>query len=175
MRGKMNPIHEHDCDRCYYLGAHGQFDCYWCPCGGLPTIVLRYGSYGGDYASGLQCGKDYYDQIHIRKELPPHNHGPEPYAFAWAYGEALRCGFHTGREKPDVTKLSSGQMYAVESYQGLLRFMLAVDFREVHPLSSADRVALRDLVEVVKSQESDFADSTFLSHVVRYINRKENE
>lgn len=61
---KTKPYHEHDCDKCIYLGSdlEGEgdeivkYDFYFChkegqhPC--LSTLIARYGEFG-DYSSGL--------------------------------------------------------------------------------------------------------------------------
>lgn len=61
---KTKPFHEHDCDRCIYLGSSEEmvgeelekFDYYFChdtndhPC--LATLIARFGRFG-DYSSGL--------------------------------------------------------------------------------------------------------------------------
>jgi len=59
----MKPFHEHDCDRCIYLGSDEEgleekikTDYYFChkpgehPC--LSTLIARYGEFG-DYSSGI--------------------------------------------------------------------------------------------------------------------------
>ena len=50
------PIYIHDCTNCTFLGgdtdANGDtVDMYFCPQGGLPTIIMRYSDDGSDYAS----------------------------------------------------------------------------------------------------------------------------
>lgn len=59
----MNPIHEHDCDRCRYLGSDTEynFDYYYCP--SEPTLVARYGV-DGQYMSGIAF---YQSNPHINK------------------------------------------------------------------------------------------------------------
>jgi hypothetical protein len=42
----------HDCDHCVYLGRWRGQDTYWCPQGGMSTIVLRWGHAGPEYESG---------------------------------------------------------------------------------------------------------------------------
>ena len=49
------PIHEHDCDKCIFLGNHeseytGKVDLYLCP--NEPTLISRFGP-NGDYSSGF--------------------------------------------------------------------------------------------------------------------------
>ncbi len=62
---KTKPFHEHDCDRCIYLGSDEEIigeeseknDYYFChkkdnhPC--LSTLIARYGEFG-NYSSGLE-------------------------------------------------------------------------------------------------------------------------
>lgn len=49
------PIHEHDCDRCKFLGTFNDQDLYFCPEQmGNPkywTLISRFGK-NGDYCSG---------------------------------------------------------------------------------------------------------------------------
>ncbi len=49
----MKPIYAHDCDNCTYLDTIEYLDLYFCPQGGMPTILARYGNNGQDYSSGL--------------------------------------------------------------------------------------------------------------------------
>lgn len=44
------PLHEHDCECCTYLGTMDKHDLYVCP--SEPTVIARYGP-DGDYKSGL--------------------------------------------------------------------------------------------------------------------------
>jgi hypothetical protein len=46
----LPPRHEHDCDRCVFLGQHEEFDLYVCP--GEPTLLARRSDEGSDYWSG---------------------------------------------------------------------------------------------------------------------------
>ena len=40
---KTQPLYEHDCDNCVYLGSYlDEFDLYYCP--SKPTVTARYGS-----------------------------------------------------------------------------------------------------------------------------------
>ena len=48
------PIHQHDCDRCVFLGTLDQRDLYFCP--GEPTVIARRSSDPPDYQSGLVFG-----------------------------------------------------------------------------------------------------------------------
>lgn len=47
------PIHEHDCDSCYFLGCHNGEDLYFCGNEAISgwTLISRYGKHG-DYCSG---------------------------------------------------------------------------------------------------------------------------
>ena len=60
------PQYIHNCDSCKYLGRYEfkcEYECgcdpgkdadlYYCPQGGLPTVIARYSDYGPDYVSGL--------------------------------------------------------------------------------------------------------------------------
>ena len=47
----IEPRHDHDCDRCVFLGHHGTDDLYVCP--DEPTVIARHSSEGGNYSSGL--------------------------------------------------------------------------------------------------------------------------
>ena len=51
------PNYTHDCKQCLFLGeivAGGKLcDLYFCPQGGLTTVIARYSSEGADYASGM--------------------------------------------------------------------------------------------------------------------------
>lgn len=46
----MKPRHEHDCERCTFLGCYGDADLYHCAKGVGPTVIARYGA-EADYAS----------------------------------------------------------------------------------------------------------------------------
>lgn len=54
----MYPLHEHDCERCIYLGGYNNHDLYACPEFSSessvlpPTVIARYGP-DGDYYSGI--------------------------------------------------------------------------------------------------------------------------
>ena len=50
MKYTTKPLHEHDCDKCVYLGTEQGNDLYYCD--REPTVIARYGEYG-EYASGL--------------------------------------------------------------------------------------------------------------------------
>jgi hypothetical protein len=46
--------HVHDCDACTFLGStRGEADLYYCPQSDMPTVIVRYGSDGPDYESGM--------------------------------------------------------------------------------------------------------------------------
>jgi hypothetical protein len=47
-----NPLFEHDCDRCVFLGNYEDGDLYY-HSGQLETVIYRYGSDGPDYVSGI--------------------------------------------------------------------------------------------------------------------------
>ena len=44
--------YEHDCDNCCPLGEYQEFDLYYCPQSGIPTVIARFGE-DGEYYSGL--------------------------------------------------------------------------------------------------------------------------
>lgn len=49
----VDPVFEHDCDQCLFIGHYRGHDLYRCPQGGtVVTIVARYGNEGPDYTSG---------------------------------------------------------------------------------------------------------------------------
>ena len=53
-----DPLFEHDCDCCLYLGTYNGADLYFCPSDmGIPTVISRFSSEGGDYASGEMIGR----------------------------------------------------------------------------------------------------------------------
>lgn len=43
----------HDCSQCVFLGLYQEYDLYYCPQIGLPTVLARYGHEGHEYYSGL--------------------------------------------------------------------------------------------------------------------------
>ena len=45
------PKYTHDCDCCTFLGHVAGQDLYWCPQGGMATIIARDGSEGPNYQS----------------------------------------------------------------------------------------------------------------------------
>ena len=47
------PRFAHDCNECVYLGFFMGEDLYYCPQGGLPTVIARFSSVGQDYRSGM--------------------------------------------------------------------------------------------------------------------------
>ena len=47
------PRHEHDCSQCTFLGYYNEYDLYFCPQHGVPTVIARFSSHGPDYTSGL--------------------------------------------------------------------------------------------------------------------------
>jgi hypothetical protein len=49
--------YEHDCDQCKPLGAHDEFDLYFCEQHGMPTVIARFGA-DGDYLSGMCFATD---------------------------------------------------------------------------------------------------------------------
>lgn len=53
------PKHQHDCDKCLFLGrftSDDNYDLYYCLQGGsVPTIIARYGE-NGAYLSGMSFG-----------------------------------------------------------------------------------------------------------------------
>lgn len=57
----LQPAHEHDCDKCIFLGRSGPwslgaYDYYFCEQhGGIPTVIARNGP-EGSYKSGLLFG-----------------------------------------------------------------------------------------------------------------------
>lgn len=46
------PRYRNDCEQCVWLGRHSYFDLYFCPQGGMPTVIARFGP-GPRYKSGL--------------------------------------------------------------------------------------------------------------------------
>lgn len=55
------PLYEHDCTSCVFLGnfeSEGdKYDLYYCPGGGYPTVIARYGSEGSHYSSGIEIAR----------------------------------------------------------------------------------------------------------------------
>ena len=48
------PLYEHDCKSCHYLGQYEDNDLYYCDQMLLgPTVIARYGNLGSSYTSGL--------------------------------------------------------------------------------------------------------------------------
>lgn len=53
---KTEPLFDHDCDRCIFLGTYnGYADLYWCKqsIGDRPTLIARFSSEEADYISGI--------------------------------------------------------------------------------------------------------------------------
>lgn len=54
----IDPLYEHDCDNCKFLGRYRQnsqgapYDLYFCPTADS-TVIARYGDDGPDYVSGM--------------------------------------------------------------------------------------------------------------------------
>lgn len=66
MIGKQQPRHPHDCDCCTFLGHYGEHDLYFCPQGGHPTVIARFGEHG-DYLSGLWAA-DFHPELNVAKK-----------------------------------------------------------------------------------------------------------
>jgi hypothetical protein len=47
------PRYTHTCPDCTFLGQHKDYDLYYCPQGGMDTVIARFGGDGSAYASGL--------------------------------------------------------------------------------------------------------------------------
>lgn len=47
------PLYEHDCEVCRFLGHFEDFDMYFCPQDGRPTVIVRDGNRPEHYISGL--------------------------------------------------------------------------------------------------------------------------
>lgn len=52
---ETEPLWEHDCDDCIFLGSHQERDFYFCEQleMGRPTLISRFGSRGHQYVSGV--------------------------------------------------------------------------------------------------------------------------
>ena len=48
-----SPRYDHDHEDCIFLGQWFMDDLYHCEQGGMPTLIARHGSSGGDYTSGI--------------------------------------------------------------------------------------------------------------------------
>lgn len=58
------PLHQHDCDTCVYLGTLYESDLYYHDGGDRPsqtTVIARHSSNGPDYTSGLGFAQPYVD------------------------------------------------------------------------------------------------------------------
>jgi hypothetical protein len=60
------PQHQHDCDCCTFLGNAGTADLYFCPQGGIPTVIARYGE-AGNYVSGLFAQNTNLDLLEAKR------------------------------------------------------------------------------------------------------------
>lgn len=65
----MPPRFTHDCDRCRFIGQHGDFDIYVCarPADSVlgPTLLARYGDDGPEYAS-MDASVMRYNLAHLQ-------------------------------------------------------------------------------------------------------------
>lgn len=61
------PRFEHDCQNCIFLGGYEEYDLYFCPQGGLPTIIARTSSEGGDYFT-IYPPKEWRKSLHGMQE-----------------------------------------------------------------------------------------------------------
>jgi hypothetical protein len=52
------PRYQHDCTACTFLGTYKEFDLYFCPQVGHPTLIARYGDKGPEYQSGMDAGRN---------------------------------------------------------------------------------------------------------------------
>ena len=48
----FTPRYQHYCDNCIFLAKFNEYDLYFCPQGGDPTVIARFGT-DGDYLSGI--------------------------------------------------------------------------------------------------------------------------
>lgn len=50
---QQKPIHEHDCNRCIFLGNYNGEDLYFCPGVKYESTIISRSGIDGDYGSGL--------------------------------------------------------------------------------------------------------------------------
>ena len=60
---------EHDCKRCAFLGQYEEYDLYFCPQNGIPTVIARYGDEGSEYTSGLNSSTIALVEAQVRAEM----------------------------------------------------------------------------------------------------------
>lgn len=65
----MKPRYEHNCDVCTFLGTHEEYDLYFCPQSGMPTVIARYGNEGANYMSGLSFAQPDVNKILYEAKL----------------------------------------------------------------------------------------------------------
>ncbi len=53
--------YNHVCNECVFLGLIDEYDLYYCPQGGVPTVIARFGDADDHYLSGL--GSELYPLI----------------------------------------------------------------------------------------------------------------
>lgn len=85
-KAARHPQFQHDCDKCTFLGRHGDNDLYFCGQEGFtsnPTVIARYSSEPSHYQSGLP-GADVIEELAEAKRraiavgLLPQTQGSEP-------------------------------------------------------------------------------------------------
>lgn len=95
------PFYNHDCDQCHFLGTYsiqknslfeGNYDLYWCPQHGIPTVVVRWSDEGPDYSSGMPTDSIFFDRYPI---FPAHE----------AYRRAKILGYTVGKLEPTDTTI----------------------------------------------------------------------
>lgn len=64
---EINPRYEHNCNHCKFLGQHEEYDLYYCPQGGNPTILARFSDKDQDYTSGV--GFKHIEPLKVAKRL----------------------------------------------------------------------------------------------------------
>jgi len=64
-----NPRYVHECSTCIFLGLYEEYDLYYCPQSGNPTVIARYSSDGPDYLSSMiSCMKPLAEARRLAKE-----------------------------------------------------------------------------------------------------------
>lgn len=95
----MNPIHDHDCDICQYLGIVEKVDIYWCAASDMPelhNVIMRTGSEGPNYAaihppSENAYGLEWLEHMRSRSEVSMTSR-----CYLWGLAEAARHGLYKG-------------------------------------------------------------------------------
>lgn len=104
---RAHPIHEHDCDKCVFVGGMNEVDMWFCNEERPMTVICRYGP-NGDYGSGMQPA---INQIR-HNTIDAFDVLPYGYALLASIGKGLLLPSHAAQRgfSPDIDELISERL-----------------------------------------------------------------